>query len=154
MYKFLVLFILCSQVGLAQLKENTFEQIDGSSEKKPIVVFIHTDWCKRCLIMKNTTLKDKALIEELNKNYHFVSFNAESKKAIQFKNKTYKFKQINKSKGIHELAELLGKYKHHISYPTIVFLNSKKEIVFHYTQRLRAKGFLRLLNDLKEHKKI
>jgi len=89
MYKFLVLFILCSQVGLAQLKENTFEQIDGSSEKKPIVVFIHTDWCKRCLIMKNTTLKDKALIEELNKNYHFVSFNAESKKAIQFKNKTF-----------------------------------------------------------------
>ena len=152
-YKFVLLFF-CFLSSSAQLKKTTFKEIDSLVLKKPVVVFLNTKWCKGCISMKRKTFKNTQLIKELNKNYHFISFNAETKEPIFFENKLYKYKSINKRKGIHELAEVLGKYKQRISYPTLVFLNKQKKVAFKSTTRLKAKQLLNLLNELKRHDKI
>jgi len=149
-----ILIVLCSFSCFAQLKTVTFKQIDSVTLHKPVVIFLNTDWCRNCISMKKKTFADPELIRELNANYNFISFNAESKEDIFFKGKQYKYHQINKRKGIHELAQELGKHKHRISYPTLVFLDKKKEVVFKSTSKLKAKEFLNLLNELKKHDKI
>ena len=70
--------------GFAQLKAYSFEEAEQLSleNPKPIVVFVHTNWCKYCKMMENTTFKNKELINELNANFYFVLFDAESKTYI------------------------------------------------------------------------
>ena len=150
----LIALLLISQLTLAQLKTYGFEQIDSLGIKKPIVVFLHTDWCRACRVMEKETFANTAVIKELNDNFYFVSFDAESKLAIQYQNKIFKYKRLNKKSGIHELAEEFGKYKHQIKYPTTVILNAEHKIVFQHPSKLKAKGFLRLLKELKENEKI
>lgn len=151
--KFIAL-LLCSYSCFAQLNETTFKEIDSVLLKKPTIVFLNTKWCKSCLSMKRKTFTDELLVNELNSNYYFISFDAESKDAISFNNTIYNYKQQNKRRGIHELAEFLGKYKHKISYPTLVFLNTEKQVIFRSTSKLKSKGILNLLKELKAHEKI
>lgn len=152
-YKFILLFF-CFLSSYAQLKQTTFKEIDSVVLQKPVVVFINTTWCKSCVSMKKKTFTNSELIAELNNNYHFISFDAESKATLSFRGKLYNYKLINKRKGRHELAQALGKHKHRMSYPTLVFLNTDKEVAFRSTTRLKAKELLTLLNELKRHDKI
>jgi len=154
MNKILFIILLISQLCFSQLKTYTFEEVDTLSVKKPMIVFLHTDWCKYCKAMENTTFKNQKVIEELNANYYFVSFNAESKQSIKYQNQIFNYKSTGKKTGIHELAEALGKYKHKVVYPTTTVLNVKNEIIFQHPSMLRAKGFLRLLGELKKHEKL
>jgi len=149
-----VILVLMGQLGFAQLKMYTFEEVDTLSVKKPIIVFLHTNWCKYCRAMENTTFKDQTVVEELNKNYYFISFDAESKEPVTYQNAIFNYKSTGKKTGIHQLAEALGKYKHRVVYPTTVVLNTKNEIVFQRPSMLRAKGFIKLLNELKKHEKL
>lgn len=152
----IIIFVFCGHLMFGQLNTYTFEQVDSLllSVPKPIVVFLHTDWCTYCDAMENTTFKDKEVINKLNNNYYFVSFDAESKESIKFQNRIFSYKPSGRKTGVHELAEALGKYQNKLSYPTTVILNIKKEIVFQYPSMLRSKGFLRLLNAIQENEKL
>lgn len=152
----IILFICLGQHLSAQLTTYTFEQVDSLSvsQPKPTVVFLHTEWCKYCEVMENTTFKNKELINRLNSNYYFISFDAESKESVKFQNRTFSYKPSGRKTGIHELAEALGRYQNKLSYPTTVVLNTKNEIVFQYPSMLRSKGFLRLLNAIQENEKL
>lgn len=150
MKKYLIYILLLSSHTIwAQLNSYSFEDISTLKEQKPIVVFLHTNWCKYCKLMENTTLKNKKVINKLNKDFYFISFNGEKKDSIVFQNHTFKFKSTGKNTGIHELAEALGTYKSKVSFPTTIILNSNKEIIFQYPYALKTNEFLKVLNSVK-----
>jgi len=141
-----ILFLFANQ-NFAQLNTHTFEQAEKLSieNPKPFVIFIHTDWCKICKIMKNTTFKSKGIIEQLDKNFYFISFNAEDKKDIKFNKNTFNFKPKGKNSGVHELAELLSNQ----TYPTITILNSDYSILTQIESFVNAKTLLKILEKAK-----
>src|SRR5687767_8787784 len=87
-------FLFTTTALNAQLNVVQFGALDSLQRihKKPVVVFIHTDWCKYCGAMKNATLKKKDVIQLLNEKFYFVSFNAEQKEDIEFSGKKFIYK--------------------------------------------------------------
>ena len=150
---FILLFgiYLPSETVRAQLKSYSFEQLDSlqSQQKRTVVVFIHTDWCKFCQAMKNTTLKNREIINKLNEYFYFIEFNAESKKTIQIKNRRFDYKPTGNNTGIHELAEELALIDGKIAYPTISLLNSNFEILYQINSFINSKQLLKILQKLK-----
>lgn len=134
----------------AQLQTYSFAQLDSlqKTKKKNIVVFIHTDWCKYCQTMKNTTFKDKKVVQLLNEKFWFADFNAEEKQDIIFNGHTFKYKPTGSNTGIHELAEQLGTANGKVSYPALCILNSDYEIIFQYDQFLSSTDLLKVLNEV------
>jgi thioredoxin-related protein len=106
----------------------TWEQAVAKMEKEPrlIMVDVYTDWCGWCKRMDATTMEDPSIIQLIKEKYYAVKMDAESKKDITFKGRTYKF-IAQGHRGYHELpAELLsGK----MSYPTLVFLDKEYAII-------------------------
>ena len=77
----------------SQLKKHAFEEIDSlqKTDKRNIVVFIHTHWCCFCKNMENTTFKDEKVIKTLNGNFYFTKLNAEEKRDIPFAGKVFNY---------------------------------------------------------------
>lgn len=151
MKKFIILFfILIANQNFAQLNTHTFEEAEKLSieNQKPFVIFIHTNWCKICKMMENTTFKNKEIINELNQNFYFISFNAETKKDIIFNKNTFKFKPKGNNSGIHELAESLSNQ----TYPTITILNSDYTILMQKESFENSKTLLQILEKISQTK--
>jgi thioredoxin-related protein len=138
--------------GFAQLKSYSFEQIDSlqRNQNRKIIVFVHTDWCKYCQAMKNSTFKNKEVIKNLNENFYFITLNAEEKSTITFNSRKFVFKTNGNTTGIHELAYELASLNNQTTYPTICVLTAQNEIVFQESNYLPAKEFLMILKKLKE----
>jgi thioredoxin-related protein len=157
MKKQLIFWWFCTCVFLqaqslfAQIKTVRFEQIDSLQkiEKRNVVVFIHTDWCKYCQTMQNTTFKNDSIIYKLNTQFYFIDLNAEQKENIVFNGRTFKYKPTGTNTGIHELAEQLATEDIQVAYPTLCFLNSNKEIIFQYYQFINSTDLSTLLTRLK-----
>ena len=130
------------------LKTYSFEEVTQlqKEEKRPIVIFIHTSWCKYCLAMKKNTFTNQNIIQKLNDNFYFVTFNAETKKNITFNNHTFKFKPTGKNTGTHELASTLT--NNNLTYPSIVFLSSKNYVLHTENSFLDPKTLLKILHKL------
>ena len=143
-----ILFFLFANKNFAQLNTHKFEQTEKLSieNPKPFVIFIHTDWCKICKMMENTTFKNKEIISQLNQNFYFISFNAEDKKDINFNNNIFKFKPKGNNSGIHELAELLSNQ----TYPTITILNSDYSILTQIESFVNSKTLLQILEKARK----
>lgn len=144
MKKFLFLFfLLATNQNFAQLNTLTFQQAEKLSieNPKPFVIFIHTDWCKICKMMENTTFKNQKIIKELNQNFYFISFNAETKIDITFNKNVFKFKPKGTNSGVHELAEELSNQ----IYPTLTILNSDYSILMQIESFINAKDLLQIL---------
>ena len=157
MKKQLIFWWFCTCVFLqaqslfAQIKTVRFEQIDSLQkiEKRNVVVFIHTDWCKYCQIMQNTTFTNDSIIYKLNTQFYFIDLNAEQKENIVFNGRTFKYKPTGTNTGIYELAEQLAIEDIQVAYPTLCFLNSNKEIIFQYYQFINSTDLSTLLTRLK-----
>lgn len=91
-------------------------------QKKKIFIDLYTDWCGWCKRMDQNTFGDATISNYLNKHYHSVKFNAESKDEITFGNQTFKWIPSGRN-GINELGQSLGVVNGRIGYPTIVFLD-------------------------------
>jgi thioredoxin-related protein len=140
-------FILQSQNKKDFLKTYTFEEVEvlHKQNPKPILVYIHTEWCKFCFGMEKNTFKNKKVIQTINKQFYFVKLNAENKKAITFLNKKFIYKPTGINTGIHELANELASKNNRISYPTVTKLNSNFEIEFQKVGYLNSKEFIQIL---------
>lgn len=148
MKKFTILFfLLIANQIFAQLNTHTFEQAEKLSieNPKPFVIFIHTNWCKICKMMENTTFKNKQVIQNLNQNFYFIFFNAEDKKEIKFNKNMFKFKPKGTNSGIHELAELLSNQ----TYPTITILQPDYSILTQIESFVNANTLLQILEKAK-----
>jgi thioredoxin-related protein len=143
----LLIFFWAIPSGFAQLKTYSFEEIDSlqNRQHRKTIVFIHTDWCKYCQAMKNSTFKNKEVLKNLNENFYFITLNAEEKQAI-----TFNAKKFENNTGIHKLAYELASVNNQTRYPAICVLNAQNEIVFQQSNYLPIKDFLILLEKLKE----
>jgi thioredoxin-related protein len=150
---FLVLLAGCfwyPAISFAQLKPVEPEQIDSlqKAEKRIVVIFIHTDWCKYCQAFKNTTLTDKNVTEQLNNKFYFISFNAEEKRVVNFNRQKFHYKPTGSNTGIHQFAEQLALVEDTISYPAFCFLNPAFEIIYQTTDFKSKSDFLDLLKKM------
>ena len=145
-----IIFLL-PQVSYSQIKTYRFEQLDSLQriEKRNIFVFIHTDWCKYCQVMKNTTFKNESIIQKLNNHFYFIALNAEEKRDIFFGGRNFKYEPSGINTGLHKLAEQLATIDKKIAYPTICFLNSYHEILFQYNQFIGAEDLQSIISKLK-----
>jgi thioredoxin-related protein len=136
--------------SFAQLTHHSFEKVDSLQKKtsKNIVVFIHTDWCKYCQRMINTTFENEKIIDLLNDKFYFVDFDAEQKRDILFIGHIFKYKPTGGNTGTHELATQLGTFNGTTSYPTLCILNEKYEVIFQYDQFLSSSDLLRILKKI------
>lgn len=132
-------------IGFSQTSYD-FEQIDSLQKvsPKPIAIFIHTDWCKYCLMMQESTFKNKKVLQEINDNFYFIRFNAESKKKIFYNGTLFK----NSSGKEHELALALASKKTGLNYPTIIFLTPSNEIMHQQNEFTDASTLLKVIKIL------
>ena len=97
------------------LKRNEIEQ-------RKFVVDIYTKWCGWCKRLDRVTFQNEDIANYVNTHYYPIKFDAEQKESILINGKTYKFNNQGK-RGYHELAAALT--QGNLSYPTVVFLDSK-----------------------------
>lgn len=142
----LILFFALTSVQ-SQLQNNRFEDIEilQKTNKKNVLVFIYTDWCKFCQSMKLTVFRNKEVERTLNENFYFILLDAEEKRSIAFNKTVFRFKRYGAAIGNHELALALGTINKQISYPTICILNSENEIIFQHSGFLNTHDFIALL---------
>jgi len=152
LFYIVVIFFWVIPSGFAQLKSYSFEEAEklASQSPKPIVVYIHTNWCKYCAMMENSTLKNPDIIQMLNTQFYFVILNAENKNDITFNNYVFKYKPTGENTGIHELATALATVNKQVSYPTITILDAKKDILFQKQSYLKAKELIQILEKTQE----
>jgi thioredoxin-related protein len=148
----LIFFFGVTSTGFCQLKGRTFEEVDAlqQTQKRKIIVFIHTDWCQYCQRMKSTTFKNQEIIEKLNSDFYFVDFNAEEKREITFNNQIFKYKPTGNNVGVHELALQLGTINGQLVYPVLCVLNEEYEIIAQYNSYLKPVDFKLLLEKLQK----
>jgi thioredoxin-related protein len=148
----LVLIFLCSPGrSSAQLADAlTFQQVDSLQkiEQKPVLVFIHTSWCKYCEAMEQATFQNQQVKELLNKDFYFVELNAEEKQDITVKGHTFRYRPTGAGAGQHELAQELGMIDGKMSFPTLSFLNPDYEIIAQVPGFLTAKQLIDILKAL------
>lgn len=152
-YLFILLIIVCTlpQSVFSQIQALNFEQLDSlqKTEKKPVIVFLHTSWCKYCGTLKNTTFKNKEIAKLLHQEFYFVSLDIEEKNDIFFHGHTFKYKPTGVNTGVHELAEQLGTIEGEIGYPALCFLNADYEILYQRKGYVSAGELLSILKKLK-----
>ena len=130
--------LLPMQAKAQTLRWTAFENLSDSlrKERRPLLVFIHTDWCKYCKMMEVRTFSDSALVQTLNQHFYCLDLDAEQNKTLVFLNRKYRFKPSGVGTGVHELAEVLGKEKGKLTYPTTVVFDQNLQL------RARNVGFL------------
>jgi thioredoxin-related protein len=138
--------LICKS-SFAQMKTIHFEQIDSLQkiEKRPVIVFLQTSWCKYCITMKNTTFLNEEVVKLLNQKFYFVSLDIEEKNDIFFRGYRFKYKPTGNGTGVHELAEQLGSINGELAYPGICFLNADFEIIYQKEGYIQSKEFLNIL---------
>jgi thioredoxin-related protein len=143
--------ILMVQFSFGQIKKVKFEELDSLQkvQKRPVVVFLHTSWCKYCILMENTTFSAKKVEELLNQNFYFVSLDVEERHAISFQGHIFKYKPTDTTTGVHELAEQLGFINGQLAYPSTCFLNENYEIIYQKEGFIDATKFTEMLTKLK-----
>lgn len=148
---FIILLFLFAWTGFGQIKTHTFPEIEtlNKTTPKPILVFVHTSWCKYCKMMENSTFKNQEVMQLLDDSFYFVSLDAEEQSDITFLNHTFKFKPSGKNTGTHELATELATINNEIVYPTMVVLASDYSILFQKHSFTNAKELITILQKLK-----
>ena len=146
-----ICFTVLSSYNYAQLPHTSFSQLDSLQKKEPrnVVVFIHTDWCKYCRAMEETTFKNPAVVKILSSKFYFVTLNAEEKHDIFFNGHTFKFKPTGSGIGTHELAEQLGTGKGAATYPALCFLNEKNQIIYQQADYISVSDIKHILDRVK-----
>ena len=86
----------------------------------------HASWCGWCKKMDASTFSDPAVAKMLGEHFYNVKLDAEQKEPIRFNEYTFNY-VANGRRGYHELAASLLNGK--LSYPTVIFLNEKFEII-------------------------
>ncbi|HUS87224.1 MAG TPA: DUF255 domain-containing protein [Bacteroidales bacterium] len=145
MKKIFTLFILISLAPV--LKAQDGEKVKWYSvgdinrllmaEPRPVFIDAYTDWCGWCKELDKRTFSDTIIAKYLNENFYPVKFDAESKEAVTFLGKEY----VNDGKfgKAHQLAFNLLQGR--LSYPTVVFLNEKGELLAPVPGYREPKGF-------------
>lgn len=107
----------------------TLEQAVTLNSKKPrkICIDVYADWFGWCKSYENLTLNNPVIAKYINEHFYAVKFNAERKDTVKYRGKIY----VNHSRsGMSQTHNLTKKFLNgKISYPSLVFLNEKMDII-------------------------
>jgi thioredoxin-related protein len=129
-----VLLLCGSQVFAEGVNWKTFEKglKDAAVSKKYGFVDVYTDWCGYCKLLESQTLKAPKVMEELQKNFVSIKLNAESEEVVTYKGKKITLRELSASWGVE-------------GFPTMLFLNSKGEIIGSFASFAEADLMVNLL---------
>ena len=117
---------------------------------RPVLVYIHTTWCRYCKIQDLTTFRNQDVVRQLNAGYYAVSLDAESREPIQLGQQTFKFRASGPTTGVHALALALAQDEHgQITYPTTVLLNPALQVRGRWAGLLKPADLLNALTQMK-----
>ena len=121
----------------------SFDQLPEKmrQEKRPILLFFYTDWCKYCQLQKNTTFENKKIVSKLNTAYYAIKINGETTEDISFLGRKYSYYPSIKK---HEFLEQMMQEEGRLTFPTTTFIS--KDL----SQVVKQQGYLpkEVLNDL------
>lgn len=121
--QFEIAFSDTSRIALAKNVFNTdLKQIADTGRKS--LVFINTDWCNSCKVMKHAVFTDSIVYPLLTKNYRVIDFNPEYKEPLQFTGKEF---VRNADAPFHSLALTL--MRNQFAMPTMVILDEENRIL-------------------------
>ena len=119
---FALMLLVSTQLTMAQqnttIKWLTFEEAEklDSTDHRPFLIDVYTDWCGWCKRMNATTFSNPAIAQYVNANFYPIRFDAETSDTVKYRGKDYK------SNGkVNELAVKL--LEGQLSYPTIVYID-------------------------------
>jgi thioredoxin-related protein len=121
-------FFLIPYYVFPQVNWISFSQALENNAQNPrkILIDVYTDWCGWCKRMDAATFSDPGIASYINANFWPVKFNAESRDTIVYAGKIYAPVPAG-GRHAHPLAaELLGG---RLSYPSIIYLNDKSELI-------------------------
>lgn len=122
----------------------TIDSLQGVAPR-PMVIFLHTDWCRYCKNMQQTTFRDPAIKALLNNHFYFLSLDAETEASITFGNRSFSFQPQGNGNGVHSLATAIGTIDGVLQFPTLVIMNEAYEIIFQYGAFLSAEALSTIL---------
>ncbi len=139
MRKLLIALILVLGQNLFALNSNAIQwknfdkgMQEALSSKKYTFVSVYTDWCGYCRKLEETTFKEKTVIGELGKNFVSIKLNAESEDLVHWKGQSV------------SARELVGRWGV-TGFPTLLFFNSKGEVIGTFPSYAEADLMLKLL---------
>jgi thioredoxin-related protein len=149
-YAFTVLFLILSCCGKGQNEFpiiTSFAAVDSLQlvAPRPMVIFLHTDWCRYCQHMQQTTFRDPAVKALLNNHFYFLALDAETEATIAFGNHSFPFQPHGNGNGVNSLAAAIGTMDGVLQLPTLVIMNEAYEIIFQYGAFLSAEALVTVL---------
>lgn len=140
-----------AQHSASEIKWYTFSEAIELNKTNPKKIFIdvYTNWCGWCKKMDQDTFKKESIINELNKNFYAVKFNAEDDRPIKFKTNIYTNPTPNQRRSTHQLAIAILDNK--LSYPSYVILDENNERLTVLRGYLSAKKLHPILTYLGEN---
>ena len=105
---------------------------EANGSKKYTFVSVYTDWCGYCRKLEETTFKAKPVIGELGKNFVSIKLNAESDEMVHWQGQSI------------SARELVGRWGV-TGFPTMLFLNSKGDIIGTFPSYAEADLMVKLL---------
>ena len=121
--------------------EEAVELTQNEANPKKIFIDVYTDWCGWCKKMDKDTFQNSEVASYMQDNFYMVKFDAEGKDPIEFQGKTFKYVPSGR-RGYHELAAAL--LQGQMSYPTVVFLDEKLNMLSPVPGYQKAKPFLKI----------
>lgn len=121
--------------------EEAIASSQADANPKKIFVDVYTDWCGWCKKMDANTFSNPEVAAYMNENFYMVKFDAEGTEPVEYKGKTFQFRKQGRN-GVHELAYALLQGK--LSYPSVVFLNEKQELIAPVPGYRESKEFLEI----------
>ncbi len=95
----------------------------SKSEKKPILVYFHIDWCISCKVMDKTSFGNSKVAEILNEHYYPVMLNAATNEDISFLGKTYK------GTGVDAPNEIVKAFLNNYKMPAILIFDENHKLL-------------------------
>ena len=124
-------FVLGSHQSLnaQQVEWMSFEAALEKSKTAPRKIFVdvYTEFCSYCRKMDKETFSNQYIAKYLNENFYPVKLDAQQRNDITFKNKVYHYVNRGGQNSYHQLAAEIMNGR--LSYPTIVFLDEKADVI-------------------------